>query len=143
MRPLVCFLIDDDHEESEIFSYATEELSVPVRFVRASTGAEAITALTEGHIVPDIIFLDLYMPRMDGKECLRRMKALPILAGVPVILYSTGLTDFQRGEMESAGADGIMEKASNIPELSRQLETVLKTALVKVTDTTFEAAPPQ
>jgi CheY-like chemotaxis protein len=123
MKPLVCMLIDDDQEECEIFNFATEALKFPVQCVQAANGADAIAILSKGGFLPDYIFLDLYMPRMDGRECLQHLKRLPSLDGVPVIVYSTGLTEFQKGEMASLGADGFLEKAANIPDLSSELES--------------------
>jgi CheY-like chemotaxis protein len=52
----------------------------------ASNGAEAI-ARTASH-VPDLIITDWMMPVMDGAELCRRLKAMPLLAGVPVLIHS-------------------------------------------------------
>jgi CheY-like chemotaxis protein len=52
----------------------------------ASNGAEAI-ACTASH-VPDLIITDWMMPVMDGAELCRRLKAMPQLAGVPVLIHS-------------------------------------------------------
>ena len=122
MCALKCLLIDDDYEESEIFNFAADELTIPVRCQRAASGRDAIDGIAEGRFTPDIIFLDLYMPRMDGKECLASLKSLPGIDAVPVIIYSTGMTDHQRDELVRLGADGFLEKTTNIPDLTRELD---------------------
>ena len=123
MKPILCLLIDDDQEEGEILNFAAEELSAPLKFMRVGNGRDAIDDLRDGKYRPDFIFLDLYMPRMDGIECLSRLKRLRQLAKVPVILYSTGITDKHRDELTRLGADGFLSKTSNIPDLARQLKS--------------------
>jgi CheY-like chemotaxis protein len=122
-KPILCLLIDDDQEESEILNFAAEELSEPVKCLRADNGREALDGLRAGKYCPDYIFLDLYMPRMDGVECLSRLKRLPQLGQVPVIVYSASLPESHREELRRLGADGFIEKTSNIPDLVKQLQS--------------------
>jgi CheY-like chemotaxis protein len=125
MKPIVCLLIDDDQDERDIFNFAVEDLTSPVRCLRAASGSEAIDKLKNGQFIPDIIFLDMYMPRMDGAECLSRLRRLAIVRKVPIIVYSTGLSESHREQMRLLGADGFLEKTSNIPDLTRELGVLM------------------
>jgi CheY-like chemotaxis protein len=126
MKQLTCLLVDDDHEESEIFNYAAEELRTPLRCHKSSNGKEAISMLVSGVCDPDFILLDLYMPRMDGAECLAVLKSLPGISKIPVIIYSTGISDEKHHEMKLLGANGFLEKTSNIADLAVQLQQLIK-----------------
>src|SRR5690348_12426970 len=87
--PLTCLLIDDDPDDREIFGIALEEVDKVCRYITTENGIEALELLEDSTSIPDFIFLDLNMPLMDGKECLREIKKIPHLNRVPVIIYST------------------------------------------------------
>ncbi|RYY15525.1 MAG: response regulator, partial [Chitinophagaceae bacterium] len=76
--------------------------------------------------VPDIIFLDINMPRMDGFECLREIRKLDNQSSVPVILYSNGMNDEACKKALRFGASGCVRKASDIPKLSSIIRRVMK-----------------
>jgi CheY-like chemotaxis protein len=125
MKLPVCLLIDDDEEECEIFHYAAEELEQPLSFQKATSAREALSLLENGTIRPDLILLDLYMPRVNGRDCLKQLMSLPAAAGIPVFIYSSGLFDVQRKELETLGAQGFLDKTGNIPDLTNGLRTLL------------------
>lgn len=66
-----CFLVEDDDDDQEIFSLALWDLDPTIECTIASSGLEALTLLADlGRRIPDVIFLDLKMPRMCGKQFL-------------------------------------------------------------------------
>ena len=71
-------LVDDDVDDTSIFKEVLEEVSPSIDFVSAGDGNEALSILKRPNsILPDVIFLDLNMPRIDGKECLSALKCTP------------------------------------------------------------------
>ena len=130
MQQVVCLLIDDDSEESEIFQYALEELKLPIDCHLATSGRQALDLLKNGRIRPDFIFLDLNMPRMDGKECLKEIKKMDNASQTNVILYSTFFHDEQIKALEALGADGFITKTTSIFELNAELSRVFQTQSV-------------
>lgn len=80
--------IDDDMEDCELFNEALQEVS-DAKYVGIYDAAEALILLKRGSIYPDLIFLDLNMPRMNGREFLIEMKADDTLKNIPVIIFST------------------------------------------------------
>jgi CheY-like chemotaxis protein len=84
-RDLLVQLMEDDH-----------------RLLLAADGAEAIERAATAK--PDLILMDLSLPRLDGWEATRRMKADPALAHIPVIVVSAHA---MRGDEERARACGI------------------------------------
>jgi CheY-like chemotaxis protein len=89
MAKVTCFLVDDDVDDLEIFTLAVEDLRINVNCVTAADGIDALEKLRNDEaFVPDFIFLDLNMPRMNGKQCLLEIKKIERLSSTPVIIYS-------------------------------------------------------
>ena len=118
------FLIDDDPDELDIFSEALHEVDPACSCVWAESPGRALEILKTR--VPDIIFLDINMPRMDGFECLKEIRKVEALANVPVILYSNGINDEACKKAISLGASGCVRKAADIPKLSSIIRRVMK-----------------
>src|SRR6266487_683666 len=83
-------LADDDADDQQLFKEALNEIDKSIRCLTASSGEEALNKLkTDLKQLPDYIFLDLNMPRMNGLECLVEIKKTNTLKHIPVIIYST------------------------------------------------------
>lgn len=122
-----CFLIDDDIDDQEIFTLVLKSVNPSITCITANDGIEAVTKLTsEETFKPDYIFLDLNMPRMDGKECLREIKKIDRLKGIPVIIYSTSSAQHDISDTQALGASGYLEKQSSLAELKNRLAHYFK-----------------
>jgi DNA-binding NtrC family response regulator len=85
-----CFLIDDDIDDQEIFNLALAQLSYPVDCEVANNAIEALDRFrSDSSFVPDHIFIDVNMPRMNGIECLKEIKKMKHLDGSEIFIYST------------------------------------------------------
>jgi CheY-like chemotaxis protein len=83
-------LIDDDADDREIFADSLFSLHKGVHLEEAKNGFEAFEKLNSaGFKKPDLIFLDLNMPVMDGKQFLILIKQDENLKDIPIIIYST------------------------------------------------------
>jgi len=123
-----CFLIDDDEDDQEIFTLALREADASIKCVTASDGVEALAKLADDKtFIPDYIFLDLNMPLMNGKECLREIRKQSHLKGVPVIIFSTSSEPHDIEETRKLGANDFITKPPLISSLSRQLAEFFKT----------------
>ncbi len=67
-----------------------------------------------GEQKPDLILLDMILPKMSGPEVLHRLKANPVTAEIPVVVLS-GLTEKNREKLMEAGAEDYLEKNSLMP----------------------------
>lgn len=76
---------------------------------------------------PDLILLDVMMPKMDGIETCRRLKANPKTAGIPVILVTAKNPSDARSEGMMAGAIDYITKPINLNDLVRRIEAALAT----------------
>lgn len=85
---IIFLLIDDDADDSELFREALSEVDTDIVLYCAVNGEEALKRLKEIP-QPSLLFLDINMPRMNGWECLKRLKASDEYKAIPVIMYST------------------------------------------------------
>lgn len=123
----ICLMVDDDIDDQEIFSIALKELGVTVDCVFAFDGMEALAMLEKDpSFIPDIIFLDYNMPKMNGKQCLVAIKSNARLSNIPVIFFSTSSQRNLERELKLMGADAYFTKPSSISELTKQLAEFIK-----------------
>ncbi|MEO8760476.1 MAG: response regulator [Bacteroidia bacterium] len=119
------FLIDDDADDAELFEETLNEIDSVIIFNRAKDGCEALEILEEGIIIPDLIFLDINMPRMDGWQCLGKFKSKDLLKDIPVIMYSTSSNQKDKEIAIKLGAINFISKPSNLTELKNILQAVI------------------
>ncbi len=83
-------LADDDQSDCILFKDALDELPVTARLTIVHNGEQVIAELTKkGKKLPDVLFLDLNMPRKNGFACLGEIKRNSALQELPVIIIST------------------------------------------------------
>ncbi|MFV8332028.1 response regulator [Flavobacterium sp. XS1P32] len=88
-KALNILLIEDDEIEVMKFNRVLSKLKIAHKIVEANNGEEAITILKEKEIVPDIIVLDLNMPKINGIEFLGILKSDDYLKYIPAIILTT------------------------------------------------------
>ena len=86
---LTILLIEDDTIERMKFNRTLSKLGFNHQVVEATNGEEALEALSKKDNLPNIIFLDLNMPRLNGIEFLKRLKNDPELRFIPTIILTT------------------------------------------------------
>ncbi|HTU96069.1 MAG TPA: response regulator [Solirubrobacteraceae bacterium] len=112
---------DDEEDVRELVSYRLTRSGYEV--IDAQDGEEAFRLASEN--VPDLMVLDVMMPRLDGYEVTRRVRAEESLRSVPVILLTARSqeTDVSRGF--EVGADDYLKKPFNPDELVARVRAVL------------------
>ncbi len=86
--PLI-LVVDDTEDNLDLLEFALKRK--PVRMLRATSGKECLALAEEKQ--PDIILLDIQMPEMDGFETLRRLRATPATAKIPVVFLTAQRKD--------------------------------------------------
>jgi len=122
---MLVFLVDDDYEDHEIFKMALDKVDSSFEFTTAENGVVALERFKEENLRPDVIFLDVNMPRMNGKDCIRALRKMEHLKNTPMILYSTHDGQKEVDEAKEAGATDFMTKPASIPEFSKALQTII------------------
>ena len=119
MKDSMRFLIvDDDADDRMLFIEAVKEIDETIECKTANNGQLALNLLknTE-NALPDFIFLDIRMPRIDGKKCLSEIKKDERLKHIPVIIYTTSKAVEESKELMSMGAFHFISKPSNADEI--------------------------
>ena len=113
----ILLIVDDDTDDRTLFIEAVKEIDDTVDCISANNGQEALELLHESDRLPDIIILDLRMPRYGGKKCLFEIKHNSRLAHIPVIIYTTSKNVEESNELREMGASHFMTKPSNADEI--------------------------
>jgi CheY-like chemotaxis protein len=82
-------LIEDDHEDIEIFNEILSAITKNVLLTTVQDGNVALRILYDGSCDPDIIFLDLKIPSKDGLDILKEIQSDGILKKIPVVILSS------------------------------------------------------
>ena len=117
-----CFLIDDDIDDQEIFSMALREYNESIHCYFANDGIKALEKLEHNNsFIPNCIFIDINMPRMNGVECLEHIKKINRLKLVPVCMFSTSADPYIVEKTKALGARDFIVKPPSISVLSTLL----------------------
>lgn len=131
--PLEVLLADDDRDDRYFFEKALAALPVPTHLTTVMDGEKLLAFLSENvKKLPDVLFLDLNMPRKSGAECLAEIKRHKKFEKLPVIIYSTSLHEEVADMLYKTGAHYFVHKA-DFPELKKNLARVI----TLLTDTKF------
>ena len=104
----IVFYADDDPDDLELVRDAFARYTNDVEVVTAKDGIQALTYLqsvTERSPLPCLIILDINMPVLNGRDVLKRIKEVPLLLPIPVVLFSTSssLLDKEFAKKYNAG----------------------------------------
>ena len=123
---MTIFIADDDEDERQLFIESAREVDKSIKFVTAGDGQEAMRMLKDEHNpLPDYIFLDLRMPRINGKQCLEQIKKDERLSHIPVFIYTTSTDAKDSIELKKNGAVHFISKPANPTEMYYILSVVL------------------
>ncbi|KPK76725.1 MAG: chemotaxis protein CheY [Phycisphaerae bacterium SM23_30] len=125
--PSDILIVDDNVQNAELLQAYLEPLNGRVRI--AVDGIDALEQVARKQ--PDIILLDIMMPRMSGFEVCRRLKNDPETRDIPIVMVTAlnELADVERG-VES-GADDFLSKPVNKLELLTRVKSVLRVRHLK------------
>ena len=111
-------IIDDDPDDRMLFIEAVKEVDENFECMTAKDGQVALELLMNPvESFPDLIFLDISMPRMSGKKCLSEIKKDERLKNIPVIIYTTSKNVEESKELKQMGALHFISKPSNADEI--------------------------
>ena len=85
---------------------------------------------------PDIIFMDIQMPRMNGFEAIKKIRSNPIFSNLPIVLVSANVFEEDKQKAMDKGADAFIEKPIKEEELILTLQTLLNLKFVQENDLT-------
>jgi DNA-binding response OmpR family regulator len=99
-------IVDDEAPILDLVRFTLEDADV--RVVEASDGAEALVLARR--IKPDLVLLDVQMPRLNGLEVCRQLRLEPAFARTPIVMLTAAGQESDRARGREAGADEYLTK---------------------------------
>lgn len=122
---LKILLIEDDTIEVMKLKRAVKKLEMNHTLIEAKNGEEALSILKDDNILPDIIFLDLNMPKINGLEFLKILKKDDVLKFLPTIILTTSSNRRDVLACYSEGVAGYIIKPLKYEDYVAKIETAL------------------
>jgi len=112
MENKIILLIEDDYLDVESVKRALKKTKINHMLVVAHNGVDALTMLTQDKqkIIPDIILLDINMPKMNGLEFLRIIKNYYSLKIMPIFILTTSSEEYDKLSTKNLGVNGYIVK---------------------------------
>jgi CheY-like chemotaxis protein len=126
--PLKIIYVDDDMDDHFIFSKILDEIEIETELTSTTDSERLVISILHGEL-PDIIFLDLNMPRKNGYECLTEIKKNSELKHTPIVIYSTSYHKNILDLLYAAGAFYCIRKCDEKAQTKKMITVVLESVL--------------
>jgi CheY-like chemotaxis protein len=119
-------LADDDEDDILFFTDAFDELKINTKVDTFKDGEELMNYLnTDKAVMPNVLFLDLNMPKKTGIECLTEIKANNKMSGIAIAIYSTSASEEDIEKTFVLGANIYIKKPGDFKKLKKVLSEVV------------------
>ena len=128
MNKLKILLVDDDEDDRQFFADALDSLDMKTELAQLTNGEECLEHM-EAHKedCPNLLFLDLNMPIMNGFQCLEQIRKDEAFKDVIIAIYSTSSAEKDIEDTFNKGANIYITKPSSFKDLKNSLRQVIKT----------------
>src|SRR5687768_1909531 len=125
MTTPIILMVDDDPDDRAFFCEAVNEIDPAVICYDVENGRAALKLLQTKELKPDIIFLDINMPVMNGWECIQELKKDTRYSDIKVIMYSTSNNEFDIRKAMSLGAMCLFTKPDDYKMIKEILASII------------------
>ena len=126
MEELNVYIADDDFDDRDFFMDALKSVDINTEVSQFDNGVDLMDRLFSDVTLPHVIFLDLYMPIMDGFECLIDIRNFKKFKDIYIIAYSSIYRDREVNQLKEDGANQFLKKSSSLKELRDLLSKSLR-----------------
>ncbi len=127
MNQVEIVLIEDDANDIELITRVMKKIDLADRFVVLRDGAEAVNVLIEqggqasanGSIMPKVVLLDLKLPKVNGMEVLRRIRACERTRQIPVVILTSSNEERDIEAAYDLGANSYVTKPIKFEEFAK------------------------
>jgi len=119
-------IVDDDEDDCALISETLGEIDTSINRVALTDSKAVVSYLADSDLLPDIIFLDLYMPRMSGIELLKVLKADPDFSQIPIVICSDSKMANEMDECKLLGASYFIMKPASFLLIKYEIRKALK-----------------
>lgn len=128
MKSLRLLVVEDSPSDIRLIKEALKETGAPVQMAVAQDGVEAMEYLHNSELGlvsrPDLILLDLNLPRMNGREVLAQVKGSATLRQIPVLVMTSSRADEDISQCYSLNANCYITKPSDLVEYLNVVRTI-------------------
>ncbi|MFZ5425706.1 MAG: response regulator [Thermodesulfobacteriota bacterium] len=122
-------IVDDDPADVELTVEGLKSAKLAININSVSDGEKALAYLRrqppyENATRPDLVFLDLNMPRMDGRQVLERMKGDPRLRSIPVVVLTTSAAETDVAHSYNLGANCYVTKPVDLDGFIKVIHSI-------------------
>ena len=147
MKSLKILLVEDSPSDVRLIREALKETPVPVQITVARDGVEAIEYLHQTEVGlatrPDLMLLDLNLPRKNGREVLAEVKSSPSLKQIPVLIMTSSKSDEDVEQAYSLNANCYIAKPADLNEYQNVVRAIEEFWFMTATlPDTFRFPPP-
>lgn len=137
-KPQVVLSVDDNDVDGALLERAFKRTNLPARLFRVSEGPQAMCYLSgEGiyqdrsnYPIPDLVLLDLVMPKMSGMEVLKWIREQQLLKKTKVLIFTASEKPEDQRNASHAGADGFLLKPTKFDDLKKLVKNIHEEWLV-------------
>jgi CheY-like chemotaxis protein len=136
-RPMEILLVEDDLDDAGMTIEALRTGEVPCRISLVCDGEEALEFLFQRGKFrraprPDLILLDLQLPKLDGREVLLKVRADEKLQNIPVVVLTASVPHREILQRENLAVESYLSKPCDLDEFSRVVKSLRKYMLADV-----------
>ena len=122
-RPRRVLIVDDDAEVARVIERVFSRRGAAFEAETCHTGIEALIRI--GQAPPDLVILDIVLPKMDGMQVCRVLKSKPETRGIKILAISGKKPPFNEKKPQTAKIDFFLRKPLDLPELLAAAEELL------------------
>jgi CheY-like chemotaxis protein len=122
-KPRVMY-VDDDPDDQEVFIQALLEVNSALNYIIAFDGVDALLKLAK-EPKPICIYIDINMPKMNGVELLRRLRAHETYKDIPTFILTTSISPFDEEEVIKIGGAPFLRKPNTFEAYKALLKKCL------------------
>jgi CheY-like chemotaxis protein len=124
-QPIIVLLVEDSDTDAALTEWRLKKSGYPITLARVRDGEECMEHLRDpDEPMPDIIFLDLNMPKMDGREVLGELMADKEFHRVPIVVMTSSDLGSDKEKAFALGANGYVVKPGDVQEYERMMRVV-------------------
>lgn len=127
------YLVDDDADDRMFFKDAFQETFQKPKVITFNCAVRFLEEIQKKlEDLPQIIFLDLNMPKLSGLDCLRQLKVISRIKGIPVAIYTTSNAVKYINDSYKDGATKFVNKPNDFNEIVKTMNVILTMNWVKM-----------
>ncbi|MEZ0487690.1 response regulator [Fibrella aquatica] len=124
-QPVRILLVEDDEDDITFFELALKKQSITTQLTTLTDGDQVMPYLNEAAEHPDLLVLDLNLPKLPGRDVLTQVKESPVGQDIPVVILSTSSAQEDSDFCIANGAERFLTKPTSLTSLSTMLAEVL------------------